>query len=90
LDGSPLPQTRQPKVAWPVSTKTQTEAERGVLLDAVIRLYQMTAPMSDFCALSEQKRIFNIHAKVANGVLDLGVSKKDLNCAEVTRRFVNH
>jgi hypothetical protein len=86
----PLSQLCRPEAAGQESTQVGLQLREGLSLDAVIRHCQMTAPMSDFCALSVQKRIFNIHAKVANGVLDLGVSKKDLHSAEVAGGFVDH
>ena len=44
---------------------------------------------SDFSAFSEAERVFDVHAQIAYGVLDLRVTQQDLHGTEVARRFVD-
>lgn len=49
-----------------------------------------TAYSSDLDSLSQEQRILDIDAEVADCVLDLGVAKEDLDGAQVTRRLMDH
>ena len=44
---------------------------------------------SDFGPLRQLQGAFDVNAKVANGVLDPGMTEKDLHRAQVARRFVD-
>ena len=45
---------------------------------------------SDFGALGEDERVLHIDAKIANGVLDLGMAEENLRRAQVARRPLGH
>ena len=44
---------------------------------------------SDFRALSKCDRVINVDAEVANGILDVGVTQRDLHSPQVARRFLD-
>ena len=46
--------------------------------------------VSDFSSLSQERSIFDIHAEIAHGVLDLGVAQQDLDSSNVAGRPVNY
>jgi len=47
-------------------------------------------PRLDFCFLRKEKSVFNIHAEIPDGILDLRVSKQDLDCPQIPGGSVNH
>ena len=49
----------------------------------------MATPTSDLSVLGKRKRIFDVDAKIADGVLDLDVAKQDLHGSQVAGRLVD-
>ena len=47
-------------------------------------------PRSDLSSLSEGERVFDVHAEVAHRIFDLGVTKQDLNHAQIARCPVDY
>ena len=46
--------------------------------------------VSDLRPLGQSKRILDIHAEIANSVLDLRMAEQNLHCSQVARRLVDY
>lgn len=69
---------------------SSTTATPPTVFKAVIRVAADDRTMSDFGSLCQEQRVLHVDTKIAHGVLDLGVSEKYLDGADVARRLVDH